>query len=278
VLQFFGGEALMEWDLVRHGIDYALARARAVKKRIRLILSSNGWSLDGERLAWLAARPVKLELSLDGDSDTQNRFRRARSTGLDSYHNGIAPRAGAILGSGLAHEVIMVVHPRNVERMPANFLHIASLGFRRIQINFALGLAWTRAQMESFADGLNRIGEELLGRRASGVPIELVNLEAVRPLPVRLNGEVTVDWDGTIYGSNAFLCETGHDEKFRMGHLDDRGNFDRYWLDLPSNEFLLEWTYPPQVTRNNIAVGAIMVSFVRWMQAQATATRAPRSD
>jgi radical SAM superfamily enzyme YgiQ (UPF0313 family) len=277
VLQFFGGEALMEWDLVRHGIDYALARARAVHKRIHFILSSNGWSLDEERLAWLAARPVKLELSLDGDRDTQNRFRRARSTGLDSYQQGIAPRAGAILASGLTHEVIMVVHPRNVERMPDNFFHIASLGFRRIQINFALGLVWTRRQMESFADGLNRIGAELTRRRSSGVPIELVNLEAARPLPVRLNGEVTVDWDGTIYGSNAFLCETGHDEKFRMGHLDDRAHFDRYWLDLPSNEFLLEWTYPPQVMRNNLAVGAIMVSFLRWLRAQEATAQAPRS-
>ena len=68
----------------------------------------------------------------------------------------------------------------------------------------------------------------------------MVNLES-EPMPVRLNGEVTVDWDGTVFGGNAFLHETEHKQKFVVGHLDDLHGFDRYWMDALPNDFLLEW-------------------------------------
>lgn len=265
MLQFFGGEALIEWELVRHGIEHGLALARERGKRISFVLSSNGWSLDEEKLAWLARRPVKLELSLDGDPETQNVFRIARDKGEDSYRNGISSRAPAILAAGLPYDVIMVVHPKNASKVAHNFFHVAGLGFERIQINFALGPKWLPGQMSSFASGLLEIGEELRRRWASGSRLVLVNLER-RPQPILLNGEVTVDWDGTIYGGNGFLHETKNKDKFVVGHLDDLSSFDRYDLDTPANEYLLEWSYPPEETKNNMEVGKIMASFVAWMQ------------
>ena len=265
MLQFFGGEPLVEYELVRHGIDYASREAARRGKAVSFIVSSNGWSLDEERLAWLARHPVKLELSLDGDPETQNRYRHAHRSEADSYQMGIATRVEAIHASGLDYDVIMVVHPDNVAKMPHNFFHIADLGFRRIQINFGLGATWSEEHKKSFADGLFQIGRELRQRWASGQALTMVNIEN-KPMPVRLNAEITVDHDGTIYGGNGFLHETAHKDRFVIGQLDDLGSFDRYWLDMPSNDFLLEWTYPPDITRNNVEVGRIMNSFVRWMR------------
>ena len=42
---------------------------------LSFVVSSNGWSLYEDRVKWLANYPVKLELSLDGDRETQNRSR-----------------------------------------------------------------------------------------------------------------------------------------------------------------------------------------------------------
>lgn len=265
MLQFFGGEALIEWELVRHGIEHGTARARERGKELSFVLSSNGWSLDEDKLAWLARHRVKLELSLDGDPETQNVFRIARDKDQDSYRNGIAPRAPAILAAGLPYEVIMVVHPKNASKVAHNFFHVAGLGFERVQINFALGPKWLPGQMSSLAAGLLEIGEELRRRWATGSRLVLVNLER-RPQPILLNGEVTVDFDGTIYGGNGFLHETKNKDKFVVGHLDDESSFDRYDLDMPANEYLLEWSYPPEETKNNLEVGKIMASFVAWMQ------------
>lgn len=265
ILQFFGGEALLQWPLLQHGIAHGARRAAEAGKQLSFIVSSNGWSLDADKLAWLADHEVKLELSLDGDRQTQNTQRPAAARGLDSYDNGIAHRAALIRASGLPHEVIMVVHPRSVVQMPDNFFHIVGLGFHRVQINFALGFAWSPDQQRAFAQGLFAIGEQLRHRWAAGEAVAMVNLES-EPLPVRLNAELTVDWDGTLYGGNAFLHETEHKARFVVGHLDELGSFDRYWMDAPSNEALLAYSYPPQITENNLAVGRIMRSFARWMR------------
>ena len=268
MLQYFGGEPLVESDLVKHGIDYGVAQAAAMGKTFRCVLSSNGWALDEATLAWLAERPVKLELSLDGDSETQNKFRPSLLKGRNSYVSGIASRAAAILASGLPYDVIMVVHPAAAHKLADNFFHIASLGFQRIQVNFMLGATWRKEHQERFAGELHNIGLELRERWRRGEPLVMVNLENP-PLPIRLNGEITVDYDGTVYGGNAFLHETEHKDKFAIGHLDHMAGFDRYWLDAPSNDFLLEWSYPPEVTKNNLAVGRIMTSFTSWMQKHA---------
>jgi sulfatase maturation enzyme AslB (radical SAM superfamily) len=264
MLQFFGGEALLEYPLVQRAIEHGTALAEKRGKRLQFVLSSNGWSLDGPKLDWLSKYRVKLELSLDGDPETQHKFRAARQLGADSYANGIAHNAAMIKACGLVYDVIMVVHPLQVHRLAHNFFHIASLGFERIQINFALGRSWNATQKTTFAAQLHAIGLELRARWARGDRLMLVNLEN-RPMPIRLNGEITVDWDGTVYGGNAFLHETAHKDKFVLGHLRDLANFDRYWLDTFPNEFLLQWSYPPDVTRNNLGVGAIMTSFLRWM-------------
>jgi sulfatase maturation enzyme AslB (radical SAM superfamily) len=265
MLQFFGGEALIEAGLVRHGIEYGTRRAGELGKEISFVLSSNGWSLDETKLAWLARYPVKLELSLDGDPETQNVFRIARDQSSDSYQNGIAPRARAILASGLPYDVIMVVHPKNAGRLAHNFFHVAGLGFERIQINFALGPTWTTQQKTAFADNLREVGDELRRRWSRGERTALINLESA-PTPILLNGEITVDWDGTVFGGNGFLHETKHKERFVVGRLDDLASFDRYWLDAPRNDYLLEWSYPPEETKNNLEVGKIFASFITWMR------------
>ena len=264
-LQFFGGEALLEAELVRHAMDYATARGAEVGKRVTFVLSSNGWSLDAAKLAWLADKPVKLELSLDGDARTQTTYRRSNVAGEDSYTRSIAANVGPILASGLPYDVIMVVQPRTAAHLAHNFFHIVGLGFERVQINFALGERWTPGHITTFASELFAIGEQLAERRARGERVTLVNLENA-PMPVRLNGEIHVDWDGTIYGSNGFLNENERKADFVVGHLDDLAGFDRYWLDAPENDFLLERTYPPDITANNLEVGKVLASFVRYLQ------------
>ena len=262
MLQFFGGEALLEWELLKHTIAYAVRRAEARNKSISFVLSSNGWSLDAEKLAWLREHPVKLELSLDGAPDLQNRFRRALQKGGDSYEMGIAPRAQVIQESGVPYDVIMVVHPENAGRVDESFKHLASLGFSRLQINHALGYRWTDEQMKTLTAGLHRVGQWL---RTDGQHVTFVNAEHA-PMPVRLNGEITVDWDGAIYGGNGFLHETEHKDRFRVGHLDDLRGFDHYWLEAPHNDYLLRWSYPEDVTDNNLKLGRVMASFVRWVR------------
>jgi radical SAM superfamily enzyme YgiQ (UPF0313 family) len=265
MLQFFGGEALLEWALVQRGIETATERAAALGKHVSFVVSSNGYALTPDKLAWLAQYPVKLELSLDGTSTIQNRFRASRHRGEDSYANGIAPRAADIVASGIPYDVIMVVHPGNSAHVEEGFFHIAELGFRRIQINVGLGFTWSAKQKRAFASGLMAVGQRLVALGPDRP--RLVNLDNPES-KMLLNGEVTVDWDGTVFGGNGFLHETHNKADYVVGHLDDLANFDRYVLDALTQEQLLEWGYPPKITANNQAVGAILQSFLRWLGPQ----------
>ncbi|MEC9389041.1 MAG: radical SAM protein [Myxococcota bacterium] len=270
LLQFFGGEALLEWDTVKACIAYAHDQAKRTGVDLSFIVSSNGWSLHEDRVQWLSQYPVKLELSLDGDADTMNRSRKALVAGEDSYANGISPKADFIQASGLFHEVIMVVPPDMAPKLAHNFMHIADQGWKRIQINFGLGYMWKTAELKVFAEELMKVGEFLKERWRVGDPIALVNLEH-RPMPMRLNGEITVDYDGSIHAGNAFLVRGRPADELVLGWLDDHQNFDRLWMDAPEHDVLLDSTYSEKVTANNLEVGKIFQSFIRYMQAARTA-------
>lgn len=260
-LHFFGGEPFLEWPLIQHAVKTGEAR---LPGRIQYRFTTNGWALSPQRLRWLADYDVHLQLSLDGTPETQNSARRALERGADSYEHSPAQLADLVHELGIDHDVIQVVHPSNAAQADTNFSHLLSLGYRRIQLNYALGSRWSEAASQDFAAALHRLGHDLRRRWAAGEQVEMVNLQETR-MRVRTNREVTVDWDGTVMSSNGFLYVPDNRDHYVVGHLDDQQCFDRYVMDGPSDASLLSWWYPEEITRNNQGVGAILMSFVRWM-------------
>jgi len=264
ILQFFGGEALLRRDLVLDGMDRAVERAASVGKQIGFIVSTNGVSLDPELIDRLASLPVKVEISLDGDRSVQNLHRRPRDPALDSYE-AVSRNAPRLIASGIPLEVIMVVTPDTVGSLCDSFAHVASLGFRRIQVNHGLAMTWDRERKETFAAQLHAIEQRFFAESLESSELEWIDLRSFRD-PMLLNGEVTVDHDGTVYFGNGFLIRTAEPAAFRAGHLDDLASFDSYVLRRPENEYLVSHTYPRDVAQNNIEVGRIYGSFVRHMR------------
>jgi hypothetical protein len=70
-----------------------------------------------------------------------------------------------------------------------------------------------------------------------------------------------------VMGSNGFLYVPDKHEQYRIGHLDDLANLERYFCDGLSAEALLQLWYPAEMRANNERVGAVLMSFVTWMQA-----------
>ncbi len=263
ILQFFGGEALLLPELVLPGIERALARARQLGKRLGVILSTNGLALDAALLDRIADWPVKIELSIDGPREVHTRHRLPAVPTADSY--ALVRRAvRALVESTIDHEVIMVVTPDTVARMADSFAHIADLGLRAIQVNYALAARWSRADKQTFAAQLSAIEERYFAGDELP-PLEWINLRSFRD-PMLLNGELTVDFDGTLYHGNGFLIRTAEPASFRAGDLGDLGSFDSLAARRPDNATLVELTYPEDVARDNRSVGRIYGSFVRHLR------------
>jgi hypothetical protein len=196
-------------------------------------------------------------------------MRKPWREGDDTYANSPAHRARDFLDRGFEVDTIMVVHKSNAERLLENFWHLEAMGYPSLQINFAYGNLWSEPAKRTFAKQLFTLGTELQRRwRDGSTDVQLVNLgETLRE--VRTNGEVTVDWDGTLYGSNSFLYTPAMAKQQRLGHLDDPGvGVERYLVDGNDADHVMQYSYRPKVSSNNVAVGEVLTTFVRWMHAQ----------
>ena len=264
-VHFFGGEPLLNWPVIQHTVREGARRAADEGRRIRFFITTNAYSLTEAHLDWLAQFDVALELSLDGDAETMAGFRQGRDHAADTYTFSPANRARWFTDRGLPHTVIQVVHPDNVAKMAANFRHILDMGYRQIQLNFAIGPVWTDAAASAWAEGLHAIGAELEGRWDRGEEVMLVNLlETLRSY--RVNLHPTVDWDGTVYAGTPYLYLERQKAAFRLGHLDDGHAIHRYVADrIGMQDVLDHWTMKGTSAETR-RVGAVQKSFIRWMR------------
>jgi len=84
-IAFFGGEPLLEWDLICRTIDDAesLARKRGVKSKFHI--TTNGLLLDRKKVDFLSQHSCSVLVSLDGPEAIHNRYRPARDPGINSF-------------------------------------------------------------------------------------------------------------------------------------------------------------------------------------------------
>ena len=262
-LRFFGGEPMMEWERIQHGI--LKAQELCGNRDIRFMITTNGYALTRDRIRWLGDHPVHLQVALDGLPDTHNRHRKSIIPGETSYDNSAIDKADLLHELGIDYDVIQVVHPGRVKHFVDDFRHIADNGFRKIQLNWAHNMMWRTKDMEAFAAGLHELGSDLRKRWDAGEECWLTNLGETL-LRVRNNRLVTVDWDGAIYANNAVLYRPDHLEQLRLGELKDGRNLLTYRVDGPPPEELLDLSFAKPVHENNAKVGAILSSWVRWMR------------
>lgn len=267
-IHVYGGEPMLNWPVVHGAIRYATERGEALGRRTSFQITTNTLAATDDRLDALVGLDVLFQLSLDGTADTQRQNRPLVGGAGDSYAASAAGRVRAFLERGFRTLAIMVVSRASVDRLDEDFWHLASLGVPRIQINYALGSLWSEEDHARFVRGLYRLGAEIRSRRRRGLAVpELVNLD--EPLhEVRTNGHLTVDWDGTLYGSNSFLYTPALASGQRLGHLDDAHGYDHYALEAFDRDHLIQWSYRDKVTRNNTRVGTALTTFVRWLADQ----------
>ncbi len=83
-VDFFGGEPLINPQVVRKTVEYARAREKEFGKNIRFTLTTNGLALDREMADFLNREMYNLVFSLDGRRSTHEAMRHTND-GSDSY-------------------------------------------------------------------------------------------------------------------------------------------------------------------------------------------------
>jgi uncharacterized protein len=78
-VQLYGGEALLNWPILQYVVERMEAWAHKNDIELTKYLITNGTLLKAERIAYLKDHNVTIQVSVDGDADTHNRFRILKS-------------------------------------------------------------------------------------------------------------------------------------------------------------------------------------------------------
>ena len=74
-VDFFGGEPLMNWQVVKDLVTYARSREQETGKHFRFTLTTNGMLIDDEVIDFANREMSNVVLSLDGRKEVHDRFR-----------------------------------------------------------------------------------------------------------------------------------------------------------------------------------------------------------
>jgi len=113
-IHFFGGEPLLEFELIRQATDYCRHLGQQHHLEVNLSISTNGLLLTPEMLAFLRDHTFDVSVSLDGPPPVHDRARQLPS-GVGSYER-LEPKLDALLATeGLYVELAGVLSPVNTD-------------------------------------------------------------------------------------------------------------------------------------------------------------------
>ncbi len=84
-LDFFGGEPLLAFDLIRRSLGYLKSRVTPRGSEVEATIASNGTIMTREILDFLRGERIYLQFSIDGDRDVHDSRRRFRGSGRGSF-------------------------------------------------------------------------------------------------------------------------------------------------------------------------------------------------
>lgn len=130
-VDFFGGEPLMNFDVVKQLVAYAREQEKIHNKNFRFTLTTNGVLLTDEVMEFANKEMYNVVLSLDGRKETNDRLRVSRN-GKGSYDM-IVPRFQKM--AELRHQegyYVRGTYTHYNTDFAKDILHIADLGFKQV--------------------------------------------------------------------------------------------------------------------------------------------------
>ncbi|WP_394835746.1 radical SAM protein [Pendulispora rubella] len=227
-VSFFGGEPLLEWDLLVHCARRARQLGAEHDIAVRLQMTTNGVLLTKEKLAQLCELGVHMTLSIDGIR-AAHEAGRPRMGGGSSF-DAVVQAAHRIVESGQALQVAAVVTPENVEHLANSVRFFANLGARRIYLNPAWEREFSEAHLAVWQRELEQVAA--LWKEARGTGRDLAIMTFDRKVLAAANGglsrleqcsmgsrNVAVAPSGNLYPCERLVADD-RNPRFVIGTLD----------------------------------------------------------
>lgn len=132
-VDFFGGEPLMNWEVVKALVAYGRELEKAHHKKIRFTLTTNGMLLDDEVTEFCNREMHNVVLSLDGRREVHDRFRKDYQ-GKGSYDTVVPKFQRFVSKRGDKSYYIRGTYTHYNTDFLQDILHMADLGFTELSM------------------------------------------------------------------------------------------------------------------------------------------------
>lgn len=227
-LDFFGGEPLMNFDVVKKTVEYGRAEEKKQNKNIRFTITTNGVLLDDDRIDFINREMSNVVLSIDGRKEIHD-LMRPRADGTGSYDQIIhnfkklcATRTGEYYVRGTFTN-------KNLDFV-SDILSLYKEGFDQISVEPVVAesdkpYALKESDLPAIFTEYDKLASKIIDIRKKGGKINffhfMIDLNE-GPCAIKLlkgcgcgNEYVAVTPDGDIYPCHQFVGQ----EKFIMGNV-----------------------------------------------------------
>ena len=171
-VDFFGGEPLMNWDVVKQLVEYGRSREKECNKKFRFTITTNGVLLNDEIMDFCNREMSNVVLSLDGRKEVNDRMRPFRN-GSGSYDL-IVPKFQKFAESrGTKDYFVRGTFTRNNLDFSKDVLHFADLGFKKLSIEPVVAdpkepYSIREEDLPKIMEEYDRLAKEFIKRKKEG--------------------------------------------------------------------------------------------------------------
>jgi uncharacterized protein len=170
-VDFFGGEPLLNWEVVRELVAYGRSLEAAHRKRFRFTLTTNGLLLAEEMFAFINEEMDNVVLSIDGRQEVHDRMRPQRD-GSGSYAEIIGQFQALAKARPQKAYYVRGTYTRHNLDFTEDARHLADKGFRNISLEPAILNEWVSASdIPAILAEYDRLALEVIDRHRAGAPL-----------------------------------------------------------------------------------------------------------
>lgn len=230
-VDFFGGEPLMNFEVVKEVVAYAREQEKIHDKNFRFTITTNGVLLNDENIAFINKHMSNVVLSLDGTKETNDRV-RCRVDGSGSYDS-IVPKLQKVAESrNQDNYYVRGTFTKYNLHFADDVLHLADLGFKQTSVEPVVcaeteDYAITKDDLPTIFAEYEKLVEEYLNRKKNGDGFNffhfMIDLDQGPCVIKRLSGcgagceYLAVAPNGDLYPCHQFVGT----EDYKMGTIYD---------------------------------------------------------
>lgn len=172
-IDFFGGEPLMNFDVVKEIVAYGKQQADRHNKQLNFTLTTNALLLDEDITQYLNENGISVVLSLDGRPEVHDRMRPDCGGGGSYAH--VQPKISRLVESrnNEGYYVRGTFTKLNTD-FDADVLHMADLGYKQLSVEPVVGdgqdYAFAEHDLPALFAAYDRLTEAYLARQREGRP------------------------------------------------------------------------------------------------------------